>query len=58
MGRGIGIVLLIIGVGLTYAGLKGLEPFDDIAFTALGILFTVLGLGYTIFSRPKYPPRY
>ena len=62
MGKGLGIILLVIGLfiiiaGYIYSGLLGFEIISSNRI-AIGAIIAGIGLLMAIFSKPKYPPRY
>ena len=62
MGKGLGVILLVIGLFILYMRIDGRLEFFDIysiygvnyAFI-IGAIFSIVGLGMLITSRPKYP---
>ena len=69
MGKGLGVILLVIGLILLYLASGNMESAIDlfdlsssgIGYVALtqayiGIIFSIIGLLMMLFSRPKQPP--
>ena len=64
MGKGTGVILLILGLLIIYSGVQnfgvqnqsGFEPTVGPYALWIGIIFAVVGLFIIIFSRSKQPP--